>query len=139
MNIRLPVPKVPWLFHHSECPLKHCEHLLYFLFWMHTNLIAPLSCCRESVKYTCICKMSVVSTYRKKKRKEKTSESIISHANDWYMATISRATGISPILQRINQHFQKLLLLHVKRLAVLSLHFKLHLIKKKWDIKSFFP
>lgn len=106
---------------------------------MHTNLIAPLSCCRESVKYTCICKMSVVSTLQKKKRKEKTSESIISHANDWYMATISRATGISPILQRINQHFQKLLLLHVKRLAVLSLHFKLHLIKKKWDIKSFFP
>lgn len=46
-----------------------------------------------------------------------------------YMATISRA--ISQILQRINQHFQKLLLLHVKRLAVLSLHFKLHLIKKK--------
>lgn len=38
---------------------------------MHTNLIAPLSCCRESVKYTCICKMSEISTYRKKKKKRK--------------------------------------------------------------------
>lgn len=61
---------------------------------MYINLIVLLFCCREFVKYICICKMLEISIYRKKKRKEKILESIIFYVNDWYMVIILRVIGI---------------------------------------------
>lgn len=82
--------------------------------------------------------MSVVSTYRKKKEKKELQKALflMQMIDTWQQF---QELQVYPQYFRGSTNIFKNLLLHVKRLAVLSLHFKLHLIKKKWDIKSFFP
>lgn len=81
--------------------------------------------------------MSVVSTYRKKNRKKKLQKALflMQMIDTWQQF---QELQVYPQYFRGSTNIFKNLLLHVKRLAVLSLHFKLHLIKKSETSTAFF-